>query len=61
MSFFFSLVSIIDISGEIPPELGALKSLQLVDWSGNALTGGIPPTIGDMAGLNTLILSYNKV
>jgi len=44
-------------SGIIPPEIGNLTSLQLLDLSSNNIYGTIPPEIGNLKDLTTLNLA----
>ena len=46
-----------DLSGEIPPELGSLSNLEILDLSGNFDVGGndfgeIPAELGSLSNLN---------
>ena len=45
--------------GEIPPELGELSSLELLNLRHNNLLGEIPPELGELSNLMRLDLSYN--
>ena len=47
------------LTGEIPPELGALANLQNLNLGFNGLTGEIPPELGNLANLEWLTLSDN--
>ena len=49
------------LTGQIPPELGEIKSLRVLDLSRNRLTGSIPPTIGRLMDVHTLDLSRNRL
>ena len=58
------LISPLDISGEIPAELGQLSHLTYLFLSGNLLTrhfltGEIPPELGQLSRLKTLFLNNN--
>ena len=44
------------LTGEIPPELGNLANLKLMDLSDNQLSGKIPPELGGLANLEVLHL-----
>ena len=50
-----------DLTGEIPPELGKLASLESLDLGRNGLTGAIPPELGKLASLEYLDLSGNSL
>uniref|UniRef100_A0A0A9CKW8 Uncharacterized protein n=1 Tax=Arundo donax TaxID=35708 RepID=A0A0A9CKW8_ARUDO len=47
------------LQGTIPPELGGLKNLTLLDLRNNSLTGGLPQFVQGMALLQDLLLSNN--
>ena len=49
------------LSGTIPPELGDLSQLQLLDLGRNRLSGAIPPELGDLAELTFLLLESNRL
>ena len=49
------------LSGEIPPELGNLTSLQGMDLNNNQLIGEIPPELGNLASLRVLYLNNNQL
>ncbi len=50
-----------DLTGEIPPELGNLASLEDLDLRRNLLTGEIPPELGNLANLGFLRLNDNNL
>ena len=50
-----------DLSGGIPPEIGALGSLWLLSLGGNNLDGPIPPALGELANLQRLFLGENNL
>lgn len=47
------------LSGQIPPELGQMSSLEDLWLEGNQLTGSIPPELGNLANLERLYLDEN--
>lgn len=49
------------LAGVIPPELGDLVALNLLNLSWNALSGRIPATFASLRNLQTLDLSYNEL
>ena len=49
------------LNGSIPPGLGRLNELTLVDWVGLGLTGTIPAELGNLGSLTSLKLSGNKL
>ena len=49
------------LSGEIPPELGDLASLEWLDLSANQLSGEIPAELGRLANLRLLWLRGNQL
>ena len=49
------------LSGGIPPELGALTQLQVLNLRGNELSGGIPPELGSLIQLQRLSLKGNQL
>ena len=49
------------LSGEIPPEMGDLANLEVLDLGGNQLTGEIPPELGNLANLEVLGLYVNQL
>ena len=50
-----------DLTGEIPPELGALASLEHVLFGRNELRGRIPAEFGSLVKLRTLDLGFNRL
>ena len=48
------------LTGTIPPEIGDLASLRLLDLNGNNINGSLPSSIGNLH-LETLRLGSNKV
>ena len=49
------------LSGPIPPDIGDLANLELLDLRGNELSGQIPPELGDLPNLEALYLSDNDL
>ena len=49
------------LTGEIPPELGGLTSLQELSLWGNELTGTIPVELGNLTSLTILYLFSNQL
>ena len=49
------------LTGPIPPELGQLTGLTVLDLSGNELSGPIPWELGNLANVQTLNLSHNRL
>ncbi|KAI5593857.1 hypothetical protein BDE02_03G038300 [Populus trichocarpa] len=47
--------------GEIPPEIGNLSMIKVLNLSHNSLTGPIPPTFSNLKEIESLDLSYNKL
>ncbi|MDE2652511.1 MAG: Ig-like domain-containing protein [Gemmatimonadota bacterium] len=50
-----------DLTGPIPPELGALSNLTVLVLGNNELTGEIPPELADLANLTRLSLDQNRL
>ncbi|KAM3213519.1 hypothetical protein ACQJBY_066105 [Aegilops geniculata] len=50
-----------NFTGVIPPEIGQLKMLDILNLSSNSLTGGIPQEICNLTNLQTLDLSNNQL
>ncbi|XP_072973327.1 tyrosine-sulfated glycopeptide receptor 1-like [Typha angustifolia] len=48
-------------TGAIPPEIGRLKALQVLDLSFNNLSGGIPPQLDNLTNLEKMDLSSNHL
>ncbi len=51
----------IELTGLIPPELGSLPHLRVLDLSHNQLAGPIPPEIGSLSNLQGLDLGGNQL
>ena len=49
------------ISGQIPPEIGTLDSLEILWLEDNQLSGPIPPEIGNLEELMYMILHHNQI
>ena len=49
------------LNGEIPPELGNLHNLKILDLGLNQLTGEIPPEFGNLSKLGYLFLDENQL
>ena len=49
------------LSGTIPPEIGNLTHLAMLDLGVNGLVGTIPPELGDLANLEELHFSFNSL
>ena len=49
-----------NLSGPIPPELGALVHLKELDLRLNQLSGPIPSELGDLVHLEFMSLGWNK-
>ena len=47
--------------GSIPPELGSLANLKVLDLYDNQLSGSIPPELGNLANLQDLDLSSSQL
>ncbi|KAB2630473.1 receptor-like protein 12 [Pyrus ussuriensis x Pyrus communis] len=59
--FTYIDISCNNFSGQIPAEVGELKSLYGLNLSNNALTGTIPPSLGNLRQLESLDLSNNSL
>ncbi len=51
------MLDLYGMTGTIPPELGRLANLRVLDLRLNDLTGGIPPDLGQLSSLRVLDLS----
>ena len=49
------------LNGTIPPSIGAMTALQVLDVQSNNLTGCLPSSIGNLTGLSILRLSNNPL
>lgn len=49
------------LTGTLPPRLGALIHLETLDLSDNELVGSIPPDLGNLTSLSTLHLAGNNL
>jgi len=54
-------LSLNNLTGSIPPELGNLTNLQEIYLSSNQLTGSIPPELGNLTNLQRLNLYHNQL
>ncbi|KAG5226227.1 receptor protein [Salix suchowensis] len=50
-----------NFTGEIPPEIGNLSEIKVLNLSHNNLIGPIPPTFSRLKEIESLDLSYNKL
>uniref|UniRef100_A0A0E0MLT1 Leucine-rich repeat-containing N-terminal plant-type domain-containing protein n=1 Tax=Oryza punctata TaxID=4537 RepID=A0A0E0MLT1_ORYPU len=50
-----------DLAGAIPPEIGDMRQLNILNLSCNALSGPIPATLASLASLQALDLSHNEL
>ncbi|KAG5225619.1 receptor protein [Salix suchowensis] len=50
-----------NFTGEIPPEIGNLSTIKVLNLSHNSLIGPIPPTFSRLEEIESLDLSYNKL
>ena len=50
-----------ELTGAIPPELGNLSELEVLDLSANELTGAIPPELGNLSQLSDVDVAYNRL
>lgn len=49
------------LQGTIPSELGLMRSLELVNLSGNRFSGSLPSELGRLAGLYEFRVHYNRL
>ena len=56
-----SVAGVANRTGSIPPEIGNLAALEILDLYGNNLTGSLPPEIGNLAALEVLNLYDNAL
>ena len=54
-------LSVNDLTGSIPPELGSLTNLENLVLNANRLTGNIPPELGSLTNLEYLLLHENEL
>ena len=50
-----------NLTGVVPPEIGGLEDLEVLDFRFNALKGAIPPELGNLANLRVLHLWANEL
>jgi hypothetical protein len=50
-----------NLTGTIPPEIGLLTSLEMLELNGNYLVGSIPPAFSKLSNLNRLLLDSNRL
>ncbi|XP_042049922.1 receptor-like protein 49 [Salvia splendens] len=50
-----------NLQGAIPPTIGSLKSLYILNFSHNAFSGHIPPALANVAKLQSFDLSFNAL
>ncbi|KAF9586985.1 hypothetical protein IFM89_039857 [Coptis chinensis] len=50
-----------EFTGDIPPELGALIAIRVLNLSHNQLTGSIPKILSDLKQIESMDLSHNKL
>ncbi|KAF2310531.1 hypothetical protein GH714_013758 [Hevea brasiliensis] len=50
-----------NLTGEIPPEIGNLSMIKVLNLSHNKLVGPIPPTFSNLKQIESLDLSYNNL
>jgi Leucine-rich repeat (LRR) protein len=50
-----------NLTGQLPPDLGGLTNLKVLDLGSNHLTGTIPPEVGNLTTLRSLELSSNNL
>jgi Leucine rich repeat len=49
------------IQGRIPPGILGLNALQVLDMTGNRLSGPVPGFLGNLTSLTMLSLAYNQL
>ncbi|XP_043806638.1 receptor-like protein 15 [Manihot esculenta] len=50
-----------NLTGEIPPEIGTLSMIKVLNLTHNKLIGAIPPTFSNLGQIESLDLSYNNL
>ncbi|CAN0427132.1 unnamed protein product, partial [Pylaiella littoralis] len=51
----------LNLTGPLPPELGQLGAMEVLDLSDNFLSGAIPKELGSLTALEQLDLSLNNI
>ncbi|MCY3808760.1 MAG: hypothetical protein OXG58_04870 [Gemmatimonadetes bacterium] len=49
------------LTGEIPPELGQLSNLRVLELRINRLTGDLPSELGSLSNLRDMFLNHNQL
>ena len=51
----------LELNGTIPPKLGNLTELRILNLGNNSLTGSIPPELGSLSNLSHVYLNTNRL